>query len=150
MTEQEIIVSSETPLAGTLTVPESENNIHPAVLLIAGSGKVDRNGNAKQLEMNVYKDLANFLTKQGLMTLRYDKRGVGKSGGDYMKAGLSDFITDAGSLLSFLKNHPKVDSDRVFILGHSEGALIAPAVHQKVPASGLILLAGAAEPSIDL
>lgn len=150
MKENEVIVSSSHPLAGTLTIPDSPSNAYPAVLIIPGSGKADRDGNVKQMKMNMYKNLAHFLTEQGFITLRYDKRGVGKSEGNYMEAGLSDFISDACDLVSFLKDHRLVDSERVLILGHSEGALIAPAVHKKTPAAGLMLLAGAAEPSIDL
>lgn len=150
MKENEITVSATFPLAGTLTIPEKQRKTYPAVLIVAGSGKADRDGNVQDMPMNMYKDLATFLTKQGYITLRYDKRGIGKSEGNYMEAGLSDFIQDAADLVSYLKDHRQVNAKRVYILGHSEGALIAPAVHEKTPVSGLILLAGGAEPSIDL
>lgn len=118
--------------------------------MIAGSGKGDRDGNIKKLKMNLYKDLADFLTEKGFITLRYDKRGTYGSEGNFLEAGLTDLIDDAVDCVNFLKNNPDVDANRVIILGHSEGALIAPAVHEKSAVSGLILLAGAAEPSIDL
>lgn len=147
---QNIVIQGAYPLAGTLTFPNDTDTTCPAVLIIAGSGKSDRDGNLKKMKMNLYKDLADFLTTKGYITLRYDKRGIGQSGGEFLKTGQIDLIDDAVDCVNFLKEHPKVDSNRILILGHSEGALIAPAVYKKTQVSGLILLAGAAEPSKDL
>lgn len=146
----EVTIPATYNLAGTLTLPNVRDKKLPAVLMIAGSGKGDRDGNIKKLKMNLYKDLADFLTEKGFITLRYDKRGTYRSEGNFLEAGLTDLIDDAVDCVNFLKNNPDVDANRVIILGHSEGALIAPAVHEKSAVSGLILLAGAAEPSIDL
>lgn len=146
----EVTIPATYNLAGTLTLPNVRDKKLPAVLMIAGSGKGDRDGNIKKLKMNLYKDLADFLTEKGFITLRYDKRGTYGSEGNFLEAGLTDLIDDAVDCVNFLKNNPNVDANRVIILGHSEGALIAPAVHEKSAVSGLILLAGAAEPSIDL
>lgn len=162
----EVIIQSAYPLSGTLTIPNQVKTTYttngtlthpsgmktnyPAVLIVSGSGKGDRDGNLKNMKMNVYKDLANFLTLKGFITLRYDKRGTHQSGGNFHETGLYDLIEDAVQCVNFLQNHPKVDREKVLILGHSEGALIAPAVHKQVPVSGLVLLAGAAEPSKDL
>jgi uncharacterized protein len=146
----EVTIPSVYPLAGTLTIPTDTNGPFPAVLIIAGSGKGDRDGNIKKLPMNLYKDLADFLTEKGFVTLRYDKRGTYKSEGSFLEAGLSDLIDDAVQCVNFLKNHSQVDKEKIIVLGHSEGALIAPAVHKKSNVSGLILLAGAAEASKDL
>lgn len=146
----EVTIPATYNLAGTLTLPNVRDKKLPAVLMIAGSGKGDRDGNIKKLKMNLYKDLADFLTEKGFITLRYDKRGTYGSEGNFLEAGLTDLIDDAVDCVNFLKNNPDVDANRVIILGHSEGALIAPAVHEKSAVSGLILLAGAAEPSIDL
>lgn len=148
--ELEVLIQSQFALSATLTIPDETRKDLPAVLLIAGSGNGDRDGNFKKMEMNIYKDLANFLTDQGFVTLRYDKRGVNRSGGSFLEAGISDFIDDAAVCMQFLKNHPNVDPDNVLILGHSEGALIAPGVHKKEGAAGLILLAGAAGPYKEL
>jgi uncharacterized protein len=145
-----VMIESAFPLSGTLTMPEEKQDNYPAVLIIAGSGKGDRDGNLKNLQMNIYKELAEFLTSQGYMTLRYDKRGTYKSEGRFIEAGLSDLIDDAVEGVRFLKHHPSADPERILILGHSEGALIAPAVHDREPLGGMILLAGAAEPSVDL
>ncbi|KZE39887.1 lipase [Bhargavaea cecembensis] len=145
-----VTIESTFPLSGTLTMPDEKQGTYPAVLIIAGSGKGDRDGNLKNLQMNIYKELAEFLTLQGYMTLRYDKRGTYKSEGTFNEAGLSDLIDDAVEGVRFLKHHPSADPERIFILGHSEGALIAPAVHDREPVAGMILVAGAAEPSVDL
>lgn len=146
----EVTIQSECKLSGTLTIPNETSTNFPAVLIIMGSGKGDRDGNFKSMKMNIYKDLADFLTEKGFVTLRYDKRGTHQSEGNFLEAGLSDFIDDAVAGVRLLKNHPQVDQEKVLILGHSEGAIIAPAVHEKEPVSGLILLAGAAIPNIDL
>lgn len=148
--EAKVTIESEFPLSGTLTIPEEKQDHYPAVLIISGSGKGDRDGNLKNLKMNLYKDLAEYLTSKGYMTLRYDKRGTYKSGGNFNEAGLFDLIDDAVEGVRFLKRHPNTDPERILILGHSEGALIGPAVHDREPVDGLILLAGAAGPSADL
>ena len=148
--ELEVIIGSEFAISATVTIPDDSKKALPAVLIIAGSGNADRNGNLKKMNMNIYKDLAGFLTEQGFVTLRYGKRGLDGSGGNFLAAGITDFIDDAAACLRFLKNHPNVDPENVLILGHSEGALMAPAVHQVEPAAGIILLAGAADASIAL
>lgn len=147
---QDVLIQSTYPLAGTLTIPEERRDTYPAVLIIAGTGKSDRDGNMKKVKFNIYKELADFLNKEGFATLRYDKRGTHQSGGDYFATGLYDLIDDAVQCVKFLENNAKVNKKQIYILGHSEGALIAPAVSKKNPVAGLILLAGAAEPSADL
>lgn len=144
------MIQSDYPLSGTLTVPNEQNEIFPAVLIISGSGKADRDGNMRKMKMNMYKELAEFLTKNGFITLRYDKRGTHQSGGDFHKVGVSDLIEDAIQCVKFLQNQAIVDKEKIFILGHSEGALIAPAVNHRISVSGLILLAGAAGPTKEL
>ncbi|TCJ02598.1 alpha/beta hydrolase family protein [Cytobacillus praedii] len=146
----EVVIQATYPLSGTLTIPIDSNPAFPAILIISGSGKGDRDGNLKKMKINIYKDLADFLTLKGFVTLRYDKRGTSKSGGNFLETGLTDLIDDAVECIKFLRSHPKVDNNKIIILGHSEGALIAPAVFKKISVSGLILLAGAAEPSKEL
>ena len=131
-------------------LPNGRKEKYPVILIIAGTGKADRDGNVKRLKFNIYKDLAEFFTKIGFATLRYDKRGTHKSEGNFYQVGVNDLIEDACACVQFLQNHPRMDHEKILILGHSEGALIAPAVHKKTPVSGLILLAGAAEPTATL
>lgn len=144
------MIQAKYPLSGTMTFPDEIDAKFPAVVIISGTGKADRDGNMKKMRMNIYNDIAEFLTVHGFITLRYDKRGTHKSEGDYLSTGVNDIIEDAAACVDFLQKHPKVDNENILILGHSEGAIIAPAVHKRTPVSGLILLAGAAEPSKDL
>lgn len=119
------------PLAGTVTLPtvasvEISPRSVPAMLLIPGSGPVDRDSNVPRLPLGVTSDLAHALAEAGVASLRYDKRGVGASGGgDWREAGLWDLLDDARMALDFLADYPAVDAARLGVLGHSEGALLA-------------------------
>jgi hypothetical protein len=117
----------------------------PAVLLIAGSGRVDRNENAKRFAIDALHQVALYLAGQGVATLRYDKRGVGQSEGDYYESGFFDQVFDASSALDYLKSREDIRADLVFLLGHSEGALIATRMAGTgADVAGAILLAGTA------
>ncbi|MFC3040528.1 alpha/beta hydrolase family protein [Virgibacillus xinjiangensis] len=146
MREQQVIIEGNYDLAGTLTLPQEEQEVYPLMVMVHGSGDLDRDENTKHLRINTFKEISDFVVKKGIATLRYDKRGVGESEGDFYKAGLFDLIEDAISLLRFGKNHPQVDAHRIILLGHSEGSIIAPAIHAQEPVSGMVLLAGTAEP----
>lgn len=148
-TQQDVtFVSQGLKLEGTLTLPESATRAEspepcPAVVLIVGSGLVDRDENAKQLPIDVMRQLALRLAENGIGSLRYDKRGVGASEGDFWPTGLSDNVTDAAAAVACLRSQPGVDPERVYACGHSEGATICIqlAGHHE-PIAGAILLAG--------
>ncbi|SPE39804.1 conserved hypothetical protein [Candidatus Sulfopaludibacter sp. SbA3] len=109
-------------LAGTFTIPEGDGPF-PAVLLIAGSGALDRDE-----RMNRHRPflvLADYLTRRGIAVLRADKRGVGESGGDHITATTTDFAMDAEAGVAFLETRGEVDRHRIGVLGHSEGGEIA-------------------------
>lgn len=143
MTESTIsIPSSDLVLAGTLHASGPPPG--PAALLISGSGPVDRNSNTKRMSINVMGQIASVLASNDVTSLRYDKRGVGQSEGDYLSAGFHDNISDARAALEALRARPEVDADRVVIIGHSEGALIASALAADEQLAGVALLAGAA------
>ena len=146
MVEHEIEFQSENfKLSGTVTIPNLDGQF-PGVLLIPGSGQVDRNENHKKLHINSFYDIASYLAKHNIATLRYDKRGVGTSEGNYWETGLFDNVSDALSALKYLKNHEMIRSNKVFLLGHSEGALIATRLATNgAEVAGVILLAGAAQ-----
>jgi pimeloyl-ACP methyl ester carboxylesterase len=145
--ERDLFFSSDKyRLAGTLTVP-NQNNLYPAVLLIPGSGQVDRDENHKKLRLNVFNDLSKFLAASGFATLCYDKRGVGASQGNYWETGFYDNINDALSALICLKEQEEVNTEKIFLLGHSEGAYISTHIAAgSADISGVILLAGGARP----
>lgn len=149
-TDKEIIIKSKFKLSGTLTIPNNDRLQHPAVLIIGGSGVGNRDGNLKKLNTNIYNKLADNLTKLGYVTLRYDKRGIGKSEGDYYETGTNDLIEDAVFAVQFLKKTSEVDPGRIFILGHSEGAILAPAVYLHEKVYGLILVCGTVLPGKEL
>ncbi|MBT2655875.1 alpha/beta hydrolase [Bacillus sp. ISL-18] len=144
--EENAVIQSEVKLSGTLTIPIGTKEVYPAVLIIPGSGGSDRDGNVPKFKMGIYKDLAEFLTGLGFVTLRYDKRGTHQSEGDAYTRGFRDLANDATAALRFLKQHPKVNENQTIILGHSEGAQLSPAVYVQEPSVGVILLCGGAMP----
>ncbi|MCP8969864.1 alpha/beta hydrolase [Ectobacillus ponti] len=145
MREKLVMIQGEYELAGTMTLPETEaRNRVPAILILPGTGGSDRDGNRGGLDMNIYKELAEYLTCLGFATLRFDKRGSFESKGDVWKRGMWDLVDDAVACLRFLKQQPAVDSEQVIILGHSEGAILGPAAYAKEPVAGMMLLGGGA------
>lgn len=127
-------------LAGTLTVPPGPGP-HPGVILVSGSGPQDRDETL--LGHKPFAVLADHLTRAGIAVLRYDDRGVGRSGGAFATATSDDLARDAEAALAWLAARGEVDGERVGIVGHSEGGLIAPLVasRSELPAF-LVLLAG--------
>lgn len=150
-TEQTVkFTSSDVELVGTLTHPEGSGPF-PAVLLLPGSGPIDRNGNHAALPMNAFLLFAEALAEQGVASLRYDKRGVGASRGRYLDASFLDNVADAQRALLLLRTHSLVKGQPVFLLGHSEGASISTMLAAKgVKVEGVILLAGAARSGEDM
>lgn len=146
VTEDLVTIQSTYKLAGTITRPLELKGKLPAVLILPGTGESDRDGNHKKLNMNIYKELAAALAAMGYVSLRFDKRGSHESEGDPYKRGLWDLVDDAAACLAFLKEQSFVNMEKVFLLGHSEGTLLAPAVHFRESAAGLILLCGGAMP----
>lgn len=142
--------SATETLVGSLLLPPGPGPFS-AVLLITGSGPLDRNSNCRRLKLGVSQQLALALAARGIASLRYDKRGVGQSSGVFLSAGLHDNIADAGAALGALANRSEIDSKRLFMLGHSEGALIATALAAAMaPIAGIVLLAGPARPGAEV
>jgi alpha/beta superfamily hydrolase len=80
------------------------------------------------MRLGVSQQLAHALAAVGVATLRFDKRGVGQSPGDWRAAGLFDNVDDAEAALAWLTRQPDVEGERVFLIGHSEGAVVATAL----------------------
>jgi hypothetical protein len=110
-------------LSGTLTIPKGGGSF-PAVLLIAGSGPQDRDGSLANHKPFLV--LADYLTRKGIAVLRYDKRGIGKSTGSPDAATTVDLSADAEAGLAFLKQRKEINPAHIGLIGHSEGAIIAP------------------------
>ncbi len=134
-------------LSGTLTLPENATSSVPGVLLLAGSGPVDRNENAPGEKTDILNTLAGALARAGIGSLRYDKRGIGKSGGIFATASMDELVSDARAALSALSTAQGIDPSRLFVLGHSEGGIFGPMLAaQDKSLAGLILLAAPAHP----
>ncbi len=147
MIEREIgFESAGLRLKGTLALPSGEGPF-PGVLLVSGSGQVDRDENHKSLRLNVFPEIARHLAEHGIATLRYDKRGVGASEGDFWTTGFYDNVSDASSALGFLQEQDVIFPGRAFVCGHSEGALIATRLAAEgADVAGIVLLSGTAQP----
>ncbi len=129
-------------LAGTLTTPGSEGPF-PAVLLITGSGKQDRN--EEVFGHRPFLVLSDYLTRQGIAVLRVDDRGVGGSTGNFSNVTTEDFAEDAVAGVEYLKSREDIDPDRIGLIGHSEGGLIAPIAAVRSPdVAFIVLMAGPA------
>lgn len=132
-------------LKGTLTMPDGAQNI-PVVLLIAGSGPTDRDGNSalSNGKSNEYQMLAKVLKVKNIAVLRYDKRGVGQSTKAQNSTFFNDYIDDAAAMIKFLKADKRFS--KVIVAGHSEGSLIGMIAAKREKADAFISLAGAGFP----
>jgi len=127
-------------LAGTLTVPRGQEPF-PAAVLLSGSGPHDRDESL--VGHRPFLVLADHLTRKGIAVLRFDKRGIGRSTGDYANATTEDFASDAEAALAYLKTRREIDQKKTGLIGHSEGGMIAPlvATHSS-DVAWIVLLAG--------
>jgi pimeloyl-ACP methyl ester carboxylesterase len=138
--EEELVFENgfaDVQLSGTLTLPQSESP-SPAIILVAGSGHTDRN----ETPMGHFLLLADYLTRSGYVVLRYDKRGVGESTGNYDEATSYDFAKDLKAGVNLLKSRKEVDKRNIGIIGHSEGALLALMVASEMKDIAFIVLMG--------
>lgn len=126
-------------LAGTLTLPAAQGK-HPVVLLLSGSGAQDRDNTF--FEHKTFLVLADYLTRHGIAVLRVDDRGTAQSQGDFSASGLPDFDTDAQAALAYLRRRPDIDTARIGVIGHSEGAFIALSLAARHEVAFIITLAG--------
>jgi uncharacterized protein len=135
-------------LKGLITKPVG-NGPFPAVVLVTGSGPQDRN--SEIFGHKPFLVIADYLTNQGIIVLRYDERGVGESEGQFSSATSLDFKDDAIFALEYLRSQSFVDNQKVGLIGHSEGGLIAWLIGaEKDKADFLIALAPPVVPIPDL
>jgi pimeloyl-ACP methyl ester carboxylesterase len=136
-------------LAGTLTLPKGDGPF-PAVVTLSGSGAQDRDETL--FGHKPFLVIADHFARQGIAVLRFDDRGVGKSGGKQEGATTADFAIDALAGVRFLKGRKEIDPKRIGLLGHSEGGLIAPMVAAEHPGdvAFIVLLAGPGLPGDEI
>ena len=148
---------------GELTIPAVRNGPFPAVLLIHGSGATDRDEYLPPMvtgtgnESRPFWQIAEYLSERGFVVLRYDKRGIGENGtildlNTVANSTVQQFQSDAEAALTVLMQQPEVDPERVTIIGHSEGAIIAPSIAAERPddIQNVVLMSAAAQPISDI
>ncbi len=150
-TAEEVVVKTPAghTLAGTLTLPRTANRTKPvgAIVTVTGSGPQDRDENIGLPGFLPFRQIADSLARRGIAVLRMDDRGTGASGGTFKGSTSADFAEDVRAGLAYLRTRPEIRADRLGVLGHSEGAIIAPMVADKEPTlRAIVLLAGIAQP----
>lgn len=127
--------NGDVTLAGSLFMP-SGNGPHPAIVFVHGDGPDTRDG---------YEFLADLFARRGLAALIYDKRGTGRSTGDWRTARFSDLAGDATAAVALLRSRSDVDHSRIGVWGGSQGAWIALlAAVRSAPTAFVIVKSGAA------
>jgi alpha-beta hydrolase superfamily lysophospholipase len=129
---------------GTLFQPKAGSN--SLVIIIAGSGPTDRDGNQQMMQNNSLKMLGQDLAKEGIATFRYDKRIftlLKQQALQEDKLRFDDFVEDAVSTINYFKTKNKYDA--IYVLGHSQGALVGLLAAQQTEVTGYISLAGAGQ-----
>ncbi len=135
---------TEYPLEGLLTLPDDLSKPVPAVVMVHGSGPSDLD--ERVMKLTPFRDLAEGLGQRGIASLRFNKRTytyakqLAKAKDVTVR---TESIEDAIYALEILRNDPRIDSGQIYVLGHSEGAMIAPRISAEWGyAKGIILLAG--------
>jgi pimeloyl-ACP methyl ester carboxylesterase len=128
-------------LGGTITRPKTAGPA-PALILIGGSGPTDRDETVAGIP--IFGQVARELVNAGFAVVRYDKRGVGQSGGRAESATIADYAEDARGVLNWLEDQKGIDKERIGLVGHSEGALVAMllAGRERGKVKAMALLAG--------
>jgi pimeloyl-ACP methyl ester carboxylesterase len=150
--EERVVLTADdgVQLVGTLVRPASDG-LGRAALLLSGSGPLDRDSNMPGQALDVASAFAAALAERGVASLRFDKRGVGESGGEFLTTSFDRETGDAASALLRLRGEIGVEPARVTVVGHSVGATIAirlAARHEWI--AGAVLLCGAYSPGAEV
>lgn len=139
-------------LVGTLTMPRDHRGPVPAAVTITGSGPNDRDESiAGVAGYRPFRQIADTLGRRGIAVLRLDDRGYGSSGGDASQATTANLADDTRAALAYLRGRRDIDGRKLFLVGHSEGGIIAPLIAWTDPSlRGIVLMAGAARPGIEI
>jgi len=139
--EERVFIEGENKIGATISRPDDKKR--PLVLLIMGTGKLDRDGNMKGFKTDLYKNMSDMFVNMGYVCIRYDKRGTHESGGKFNTAGLSDLVNDSANVIEYAKGLSYVDENRIIACGHSEGSMIATLLTKQTKLERIILLGGA-------
>ena len=144
------IPASGFTIAGTITTPPATGRLrHPAIVLAGGASPVDRDETVAGIP--VFAQLAGALAERGLLVLRYDKRGIGQSGGRDERATLQDYADDLVAVVRWLRKRKDVDPRRVAVAGYGEGGMVALlAAGREKNISSLVLIASPGTSGADL
>lgn len=138
-------VSDNIQIQGTLLLPEGVKKAVPLVIIVAGSGPTDRNGNNPQMENNSLHMTADSLAAAGIASLRYDKRGIAASKVEGLKQeelSFDDYVNDLNGWVNMYARDKRFS--KIIVLGHSEGSLIGLVAAESNPnIKGLVSVAGA-------
>ena len=142
--EQRVFIDGEhgNKIGATISYTDSTKK-RPLVLLIMGTGKLDRDGNGKGIKTDLYKNMSDMFVNMGYVCVRYDKRGTHESTGKFNATGLSDLVADSAKVIEYAKKLDYVDESKVVACGHSEGAMIATLLTKQEKLDRIILLGGA-------
>ena len=116
-------------LGATVTVPKNATGRVPAVILVGGPGRQDRD--ETMYGVPIFGQLAGRLAEAGFLVVRYDKRGLGQSGGRTEHAGIAEYAEDLIAIVSWLRKRNDVDSERISVVAHAEGAAVALTAAQR-------------------
>jgi pimeloyl-ACP methyl ester carboxylesterase len=129
-------------IAATITKPSSVEKA-PVVILVPGAGPEDRDYTL--YGVSIFGRLAGALAEAGFFVIRYDKRGIGQSGGRVEKAGVSEYADDVKRIVQWVRKRKDVDDDRIAVIGHHEGAAVAlraADMEGRIKAIGLVSATG--------
>jgi len=139
-------------LAGTISRPDKPAAKQlPAVVLVGGSGPTDRDETV--FGIPIFGQIASALADAGFLVLRYDKRGIGQSGGRAENATLADFADDLRAAIKYLADRKDVDEKRIAVVGHSEGgsvAMLTAAKDKRIAAVALVATIGVTGAELNL
>jgi hypothetical protein len=139
--EQARIAGNGFAIAATVSKPDIGGKPAPAVILVSGSGPTDRDETVAGIP--VFGQLANALADAGFLVVRYDKRGVGQSGGRAEAAALDDFTEDLRAVVKFAADRKDVDRKRIALMGYGDGGAVAMLTASKDSRVSALVLAGA-------
>ena len=140
--EERVIINGDVNIGATIAYQDQDKK-RPLVLLIMGTGSLNRDGNGLGIKSNIYKDLSDMFVDMGCVCIRYDKRGTHESTGDAKTCGLSDLVNDAANVIHYAKKLDYVNKEKIVVCGHSEGAMVATLLTKNEELEGIILLGGA-------